>query len=118
LQAVYREDRLAVVFFGCAHILCSLTLLALWLYTTQGRRLVAAEIPGAVVKSMALRIAISPTLSVLAMVASFYSVWTGKLLFLVIPVCYLSHRLVDADWQQRPDGLDDQHLPRRPVQQE
>jgi hypothetical protein len=99
-------------------MLCSLTRLPLWLYATQGRRLVAAEVPGAVVKSMALRIAISPTLSVLAMAASFFSVWTGKLLFLVIPVCYLSHRLVDAGWQQRPDGQEDQLLPRRPAQQE
>jgi hypothetical protein len=56
---------------------------------------------------MTRRIAIGPTLSVLAMAASFYSVWTGKLLFLAIPVCYLSHRLVDAGWQQRPDAAED-----------
>jgi uncharacterized membrane protein len=107
LQAVYRGDRLAVVFFGCAHILCGLTLLVLWLYATHGRRLVASEIPGPVVKSMALRIAISPTLSVLAIAVSFYSVWAGKLFFLVIPVCYLSHRLVDAGWQQQPEDAED-----------
>ena len=99
LQAVYRDDRLAVVFFGCAHIVCGLTLLALWLYATHGHRLIAPEVPGPVVKSMALRIAIGPTLSVLAMAVSFYSVWAGKLFFLLIPVCYLSHRLVDAGWQ-------------------
>jgi uncharacterized membrane protein len=101
LQAVYREDRLAVVFFGCAHILCGLTLLVLWLYATQRRRLVAVEVSRQVVQSMTLRIALGPTLSVLAMAVSFYSVWAGKLFFLVIPVCYLSHRLVDAGWQSR-----------------
>jgi uncharacterized membrane protein len=118
LQAVYRGDRLAVVFFGCAHILCGLTLLALWLYATHRHRLVAPEIPRQVVQSMTLRIAIGPALSVLAITASFWSVWAGKLLFLVIPACYFSHRLVDAGWQQRPEDAEDPLLPRRSDQQE
>jgi uncharacterized membrane protein len=103
LEAVYRGDRLAVVFFGCAHILCGLALLALWLYSTHRHRLVAPEVPRQVIQSMTLRIAIAPTLSVLAIAASFGAVWAGKLLFLVIPVCYFSYWLVDAGWQQRPD---------------
>jgi hypothetical protein len=106
-----------VVFFGCAHILCGLALLALWLYATHRHRLVAPEVPRRVVKSMTLRIAIGPTLSVLAIAASFWTVWAGKLLFLAIPVCYLSHRLVDAGWQQRADDAGGQLLPRRPTQQ-
>ncbi len=107
LQAVYRGDMLAVVFFGCAHILCGLALLALWLYATHRHRLVAREVPRCVVRSMTRRIAVGPTLSVLAIVASSCNVWAGKLLFLAIPVCYLSHRLVDAGWQQRPDDAED-----------
>lgn len=108
LQAVYRGDRLAVVFFGCAHIVCGLTLLALWLYATHRHRLIASEIPSQVIQSMTRRIAIGPMLSVLAIAGSFYSAWAGKLFFLVIPVCYLSHRLVDAGWQQRKDEAEDQ----------
>ena len=103
LQAVYRWDRLALVFFGCAHMLCGLALLALWLYATHRHRLVAPEIPRQVVKSMVRRIAIGPTLSLLAIAVSFWAVLAGKLLFLMIPLCYLSHRLVDAGWQQQPD---------------
>ena len=118
LQAVYRDDRLAVVFFGCAHILCGLALLALWLYATHRDGLVAPEIPRRVVRSMTRRIAIGPALSVLAIATSFYAVWAGKLFFLVIPVCYLSHRLVDAGWQPRPDDAEEQSLPRRPARQE
>lgn len=106
LQAVYREDHLAVGFFGCAHILCGLTLLALWLYATHRHRLIASMVPHAVVRSMTRRIAIIPTLSVLAILVSFYSVWAGKLCFLVIPACYLSHRLVDAGWQQQPEATE------------
>jgi uncharacterized membrane protein len=107
LQAVYRGDMLAVVFFGCAHILCGLTLLALWLYATHRRRLVAPEVPRRVVRSMTQRIAVGPALSDLAIAASAYNVWAGKLLFLVIPVCYFSHRLVDAGWQRRPEAAED-----------
>jgi uncharacterized membrane protein len=103
VHAVYQGDRLAVAFFGCAHILCSLTLLALWLYATHRHRLIAPETPRQVIQSMTRRIAISPALSVLAIATSFASVWAGKLLFLMIPLCYLSHRLVDAGWRQQPD---------------
>jgi uncharacterized membrane protein len=112
LQAVYRGDRLAVVFFACAHILCGMSLLALWFYATHRHRLVAGEIPPQVVQSMTRRIAIGPVLSVLAIAASFFSVWAGKLFFLVIPVCYLSHRLVDMGWQQKRDEAEDQFLVR------
>jgi uncharacterized membrane protein len=107
LQAVYRADRLAVVFFGCAHMLCGLALLAIWLYATHRHRLVAPEIPRQVVKSMTRRIAIGPTMSVLAIAASFCSVWAGKSLFLLTPVCYFSYQLVDAGWQQRLDDAED-----------
>lgn len=116
LEAVYRGDILAVVFFGCAHILCGLMLLALWLYATHRHRLIAREVPLQVVRSMTRRIAIGPTLSVLAIAASFYSVWAGKLFFLVIPACYLSHRLVDAGWQQGKKEAEDEFLARRPAQ--
>jgi uncharacterized membrane protein len=118
LQAVYRGDMLAVAFFGCANIFCGLALLALWLYATGRHRLVAPEVPRRVVRSMTLRIAIGPALSVLAIAASFFSVWAGKLLFLAIPACYLSHRLVDAGWQQGSGDAEDPPLPRRPARQE
>jgi uncharacterized membrane protein len=118
LQAVYRGDRLAVVFFGCSNALCGLTLLTLWLYATHRHRLVAAEIPRQVLKSMTLRIALSPALSVLAIAASCYEVWAGKLLFLAIPVCYLSHRLVDAGWQRHSDEAEGRPLPRPQARQE
>jgi uncharacterized membrane protein len=117
LQAVYRRDILAVVFFGCAHILCGLTLLALWRYATHRHRLVAPEISRPVVKSMMRRIALAPILSVLAIATSFWDLWAGKLLFLAIPVCYLA-RFVDSDWQPRSDDAEDQLLPRRTGQQE
>jgi hypothetical protein len=39
----------------------------------------------------------------LAIAESAFDVWAGKLLFLAIPACYLSHRLVDAGWQRRTD---------------
>jgi uncharacterized membrane protein len=118
LQAVYRGDILAVVFFGSANILCGLTLFALWHYATHRHRLIAQDIPREVIKSMTMRIAISPMLSVLAITASFYSVWAGKLCFLIIPACYLSHRLVDAAWQRHPADAEDRFLAGHPSEQE
>jgi uncharacterized membrane protein len=101
LQAVYREDRLAVVLFGCAHIFCGLALLALWLHATHRHRLVANEMPGWMIKSMTWRLGTAPLLSLAAIAVSFHTVLAGKLLFLVIPVCYIFHPLVDVARQER-----------------
>jgi hypothetical protein len=40
-------------------------------------------------------------LSLVAIAASFHTVLAGKLLFLVIPVRYSFHPLVDVVWQGR-----------------
>ncbi len=100
LQAAYWGDMLAGVLYGGAHVLCGCSLLMLWLYAARGQRLIAPEISAEVVSSMTRRICVAPLLSIVAVAGSFLDPLLGKAIFLTIPVCYLSHRCVDAGWTQ------------------
>jgi len=100
LQAAYRDDELAIVIYGSTHIVCSLSLLALWVYATKKHRLVAPDISPRVITSMTTRIALTPLVSLAAIGVSFMSISVSRLIFLAIPVLYLSHRAVDEGWNQ------------------
>lgn len=100
LQAAYRHDELALLIFGGTHIACGLSLLALWIYATSQRRLVASTISPQIIKSMNRRIALTPAISVVAIGVSFLSIELGRFIFLAIPIVYFSHRTVDQGWPQ------------------
>jgi uncharacterized membrane protein len=94
LMAAYREDELAVVIFGAVNIFCGLALLALWIYSVRGSRLTLPGIADKVVQGITWRLAIAPAVALVAIGITFLDLWAGKLLFLAIPACYVSHRLV------------------------
>jgi uncharacterized membrane protein len=95
LQATYRYDELAVVLYGSTHLLCGLTLLAIWIYATRQHRLVIADISPEVVTSMTRRITLTPIICVVAIGLAFVNIVASKLLFLIIPVFYFSHRAIE-----------------------
>lgn len=100
LHAVYRADELAVVVYGVAQIFCGLSLLALWLYATRNHRLVSDSIPPEVVSSMSRRLAFAPVLCLVAIAVSYMNPWVSRLVFVAIPCCYVSHRIVDQGWME------------------
>jgi len=104
LQAAYRDDELAIVFYGSTHIACSLSLLSLWIYATKGHRLIASDIAPNVIKSMTMRIALTPAISLAAIGVSFINISVSRFMFLAIPVLYLSHRQVDSGWIETAGG--------------
>lgn len=100
MQAVYRDDELAMVLYAGTQIVCGLSLLALWTYASSHHRLIATGTSSQVIKSMSRRIAITPAIGVAAMVVSFFSMTLSRLMFLAIPFVYLSHHAVDNGWEQ------------------
>ena len=98
LQATYRHDQLAMFLYGGTHFVCGLSLLILWIYATIEHRHVPPEIAPEIIKSMTWRISFTPILSVVAVGVSFVNLDASKLMFLTIPVVYLSHRAVDRGW--------------------
>jgi len=95
LQSAYRFDKLAVVLYGIAQIVCGLSLLALWMYATQNKRLVVPDTSPEIIKSMTRRIAITPIICCVAVILSNLNVPLSKLVYLTVPVFYFSHRTVD-----------------------
>lgn len=95
LLPVYRYDELAVVLYGISNLACGLGLLALWVYAARNYRLIAADTSQAIISSMTRRIALTPVICVVAIGVSLFDVLLGKLVFLIIPLSYCSHRLVD-----------------------
>lgn len=100
LQAVYREDELAMVLYCFALLLCSTTLLVLWLYAVRDDRLVDPTLSKGVARSMTRRLLVSPGVCLLALAVSFASISAGKLILLTIPALFVSHRIVDAGWDR------------------
>lgn len=95
LMATYRNDELAVLFYGSTQMLCGLTLLTIWIYATRNDRLIARDTPDELIRSMTKRILLTPMVCVVAIGVSYINLMTGKLLFLVIPFLYFSHRKIE-----------------------
>lgn len=100
LQAAYRDDELAMAFYGAANLLCGLSLLAVWLYAIWGHRLVKPEIPSTALKRITRHLLIAPALSLLAIGCSFISISLSRVILLSIPIIYISDRVVDSGWQE------------------
>ena len=99
LQAAYRDDEMAMAFYGTANLLCGLSLLALWLYASSGHRLIDPKISSTILRSMTRRLLIAPVLCVLAIGCSFISISLSRVIFLSIPVLYFSQRAFESGWQ-------------------
>lgn len=100
LQAAYRQDELAMIIYGGTHFACGLSLLGLWVFATKQHRHIPPEIPPQVIRSMTIRIAMTPIISIAAGCVTFISIDASKLLFLIIPVIHFSHRGADRGWIQ------------------
>ncbi len=99
LQAAYRNDELAMAFYGAANLICGLTLLAIWLYAAGNHRLIAPTISPVVVRSMTRQLMVAPLVSLLAIGCSFISITLSRAVFILIPISYMSHRIIDSGWQ-------------------
>ncbi len=99
LQAAYRHDELAMVFYACSLFMCGSSLLAVWLYAIQNRRLISPAISSEVLQSMTRRLAIAPALCLVAIGCSFVSISLSRVILASIPFFYISHRTVDQGWQ-------------------
>ncbi|MEW4489679.1 TMEM175 family protein [Thalassoglobus sp. JC818] len=95
LQAAYRNDELAMAFYGFANMLCSLSLLWIWLYASKNRQLIQPKIPQETVNRMTKRLLVPPVFSLIAIGCSFISISLSRLVFLAIPIYHFSYYVAD-----------------------
>jgi uncharacterized membrane protein len=102
LQVAYRDDELAMILYAASHACCILLLLAIWHYATWKHRLIDDFIADTVVKSMSRRLSLTLLLCLVAVPVSLVSLDLSRLLFLGIPISYISHRVMDWGWRESP----------------
>ncbi len=92
LQAVYRHDVLAMVLYGGVQLLCGLSLLALWVYSSSNYRLVKPQTPPQVINRITHRLMIAPGLCTLAIGLAFIDILASRLVLAFIPLVYMYQR--------------------------
>jgi uncharacterized membrane protein len=102
LQVAYRDDELALILYAASLACCGLSLLAIWHYATGKHRLIDDFVSDTVIKSMRRRLSFTSLLCLLAMAVSLVDLNLSRLIFLGIPISYISHRIVDQGWRQPP----------------
>jgi hypothetical protein len=90
----YRHDELAMAFYGGSLFVCGFSLLAVWLYSIQNRRLIRPDVSAEALQSMTRRLLIAPGLCLVAIGCSLISIPLARLILVSIPVFYISHRIV------------------------
>ena len=101
LKVIYREDALVVPLFGAPFILSGLILLGIWRHVITHPELIGhRSIDPSVVRSMNRRILIGPLVTLVAIGLSFLNLNVGTIAFCTMPLFYLSHRLIDSEWEE------------------
>lgn len=95
LQATYRQDELAMVIYAGTHVVCGLSLMAIWIYATRHHRLIDATTSPAVIKHMTWRLGFTPIVGLAALALSHFSIDLSRILFVAIPVAYLTRGTLD-----------------------
>jgi uncharacterized membrane protein len=99
LKGEYRDEALVILLFGAVQILIGLALILLWNYSGSHPHLMSRTVEDAIRRRVTRRMCVSPVIiSLVAIAVSFLSLHLGTLLFLSIPLYYLSHRELDLGW--------------------
>lgn len=82
-------------------IIASMGLLLLWIwrYATGPRGFRSSSIDPSVVGGMSIRIALGPLLCLVGAIVSLANPHLGTLLFMMVPLAYVSQPKVDASWR-------------------
>ncbi len=99
LRTDYRYESLVTLLFGLLQIFIGLVLVALWNYAVSHPYLLTRQVGEDIQRTIRRRMLISPVLiSLIAIPVSFISIHVSGLLFLSIPLYYLSHHDIDQNW--------------------
>ncbi len=103
LRGTYPHEELMTVLFGCLQILIGIALILLWNYSKHHPYLLVCPIDDTFRKKVTQRMLISPIIiSMLAMAFSYVNIKLSAVLFMSIPLYYLSHREIDQRWLESP----------------
>ncbi len=85
LLGAFDDSRTAIVVYGLNVMVLGLSLQAIWLYATHGRRLVSPRLETRVIRSEAWRLMIMPSICAIAIATSFFSTTTSIGIYILAP---------------------------------
>lgn len=89
LLVEYPDDRMAVVIYGVAQLLCSASLGAIWFYASRDRRLVPHDLGRNVVLRTSLKIGLPPVIYLASILMAFQHRGLSLLLYVLVPIGYI-----------------------------
>jgi uncharacterized membrane protein len=98
VQASYRGDHYAFLFYAATQFACSIALLAIWNYATYHRRLIDDRLPDESITKIRRRILLPLMVCIVAIAVSFVNLDAGRMVFLLIPIFYFIRPGMDAVW--------------------
>jgi uncharacterized membrane protein len=98
LKASYREEPRIVLLLGVLHMAIGLVMASIWLYLRRSPWLLRRPFGAAVSRSLRGRILAGQAICVAAVLAAQVSVRWGPLIFLAVPLLYVSNPQVDLHW--------------------
>ena len=96
LRAVYHDEHMVTVLYAAANVVCGLLLLAIWKRGVRER--LTPEVPPIVDASMSKRILLGVALNLVGAAVAWIDTHLSSLVFISVPLLYLSHRVVDSHW--------------------
>jgi len=96
LRATYHDEYITTLLYAGVNITSGVILLAMWRYGM--RRGMMVQIASAVDQSMRHRILLGLAINALGAAAALINPYLSSIVFLFLPVIYLSHRTVDSHW--------------------
>lgn len=102
LRVAYHGEYVTTLMYAGANICCSVFLLVIWNYGK--RRGLLRTLAPKVDRSMRSRIFLGLAINALGAAVAPINTYLSSAVFLLVPCVYLSHRIVDSNWQT--DGGD------------
>jgi uncharacterized membrane protein len=96
LRATYPEEYVTTLLYAGANIACGSCLLALWSYGK--RRGLLRKVAPVVDRSMRRRILLGLAINAVGAAVAPINPYLSTACFLLLPVIYMSHRIVDSHW--------------------
>jgi len=102
VRATYHHAYVATLLYAGANIACGILLFMIWSYGK--RRGLLRETAAAVDRSMRRRILLGVAINALGAAVAPINTYLSTVVFLFLPVIYMSHRAVDSHWDDRGAG--------------
>lgn len=89
LLVEYPDDRMAVIVYGVAQLLCSGSLGAVWFYAAHKRRLLSPNLDSEVILRTSLKLGLGPAVYLASILMAFQHRGLSLLLYLLVPLGYI-----------------------------